>query len=182
MDDLFEYQWARSYMTDGELILWTGKPGRGHLLSVRDIFMIPFSILWCGFAVFWEYSAIKEGAPFFFPIFGGFFVLVGLYITVGRFLVQVLQRRRTEYVITTRSILRRRGGRVDVLPTNRLPEMRVDARRDGSGSIFFGSKSYGRWTWYSSEVDFFGIDKRFSIEAVDDINRVVEIIRSADWQ
>ena len=62
--------------------------------------MVPFSLLWGFFAIIWEIIAIfivfspaREGDDFslvamIFPLlFGLLFVLVGLYIIFGRFLV-----------------------------------------------------------------------------------------------
>ena len=55
--------WIRPYLEAGEQILWLGKPEKLHLLSAQDVFLIPFSLLWFGFAVFWEIAAFRMGAP-----------------------------------------------------------------------------------------------------------------------
>ena len=89
-----DYNFAKPLITPDEHILWKGTPGTGHLFLPSDFFMIPFSILWCGFAFFWEYNVISSGAPFFFALFGLPFICVGLYITVGRFLWKAVLRKR----------------------------------------------------------------------------------------
>ena len=59
--------------------------------------MIPFSLLWCGFAVFWETMAMRMPGPFFGPglffrLWGIPFVFVGLYFVFGRFFADALAR------------------------------------------------------------------------------------------
>ncbi len=78
-----------------ERLVWTGQPAKGIRLRASDAFMIPFSLLWCGFAIFWETTAINNGAPVFFRLWGMPFILVGLYIVFGRFFADAMARERT---------------------------------------------------------------------------------------
>lgn len=65
----------RPHLENGENILWTGKPKSGVVYRQADIFLIPCSILWCGFAIFWVIIASQAGI---FALFGIPFVIIGL--------------------------------------------------------------------------------------------------------
>ena len=72
-------------LNSSERLLWTGAPQQGLRLRPADAFMIPFSLLWGGFAIFWEYGVLRQslsqgsGSPDSFMVLWGIpFVLVGL--------------------------------------------------------------------------------------------------------
>ncbi len=103
--------------------------------------MIPFSILWAGFAFSWEASVVGSGAPSFFALWGIPFVLMGLYITVGRFFVGAWQRGRTQYGVTNDRILIVTGGLSPSIKSLNLrtpSDVTVEAKPDGSGTVTFG--------------------------------------------
>ena len=79
-------QALRSQLHEGEELLWSGAPEPGLHLQPGDGVRIPFSLAWCGFALFWEFSVVTSGAPFLFPVFGAFFVAAGLYLVFGRYI------------------------------------------------------------------------------------------------
>lgn len=134
-----DYSWVRPYLETDETVLWRGKPEKLHLFSSQDVFMIPFSLLWAGFAVFWETTVIVQGAPWFFILFGSFFVLVGLYITVGRFLWRAYVLKRTVYAITDRKVLIKHFGQVELLQKKDFPPQTVKQYGDGTATIYFCS-------------------------------------------
>jgi uncharacterized membrane protein len=81
------------HLLDGERVVWSGQAGQGLILTARNAFLIPFSLLWCGFAVFWTIKAMESRAPSFFTLWGTMFICFGLYGVVGRFVPDALIRR-----------------------------------------------------------------------------------------
>ena len=77
--DLEAQRQLQTKLDGGERLLWAERPKQGLMLRKNDFLLVPFSILWCSFAVFWEFTAATSGAPPYFLLFGGVFVVVGLY-------------------------------------------------------------------------------------------------------
>ena len=177
MNTLDDYSFCKPYLTAGECVLWRGKPQPGHLLTAQDVFMIPFSILWCGFAIFWESSVIISGAPFFFSLWGFPFVCAGLYFVFGRFFWTAYLRKHTAYVITNKKILRLRRNKVDMLDGKNLPMIHVTVHKDGSGTISFELPTRNSWNSFS-----FGNQQTsvFALENVPDIARVQQYISAME--
>ena len=134
----------------GEKVLWAGQPRQGLFLRASDAITIPFSLLWGGFAIFWETMALKtlhhgKNTPLFvqiiFPLWGVPFVLVGLYMIFGRFVVDARRRRRTWYGITDRRALIIRTGprrKVTSFDLRNISEVNFQEHGDGTGTLTFG--------------------------------------------
>lgn len=136
---------------------WTGRPPSGIRLRAADIFLIPFSLMWGGFAIFWETAVISSGAGFF-AIWGIPFVLIGIYLIAGRFFWDAYRRSVTRYGLTADSALIVRGGlrptvRRIFLPT--VSSLSLNLRADGSGTIWLGDSSiahvWSSWASWSGE-------------------------------
>ena len=138
--------------------------------------MIPFGIIWFVFVIFWEVNALSGGAPLFFAFWGIPFILLGLYITVGRFIHIAWLRKRTAYVITNKKIIRKRGKRVDMLGGTNMPQVHITTHADGSGTIRFGSN----YTFYRNSFDTGRQVSTFALENVPDVTRVHQIISTMD--
>src|SRR4051812_43942652 len=93
-----------SMLQSSETLLWEGQPDKQRFL-LRGWWAIPFSLLWCGFAIFWEASAFRTNAPFYFRLWGIPFVLIGLYMVFGRFFAAAREAANTWYVVTNRRVL-----------------------------------------------------------------------------
>jgi len=143
-------------------------------------FLIPFSILWGGFAIFWEIGVILSGAPIFFWLWGIPFVLVGLYMIGGRFLVARREALRTWYVITSQRLVISSGAfrtRTVELDLTNLPPTELSQARNGTGTISFGQTSaYERMSGFA----WWGMGAaRPAFVAIRDADRVLEAISDA---
>ena len=88
-------------LRDGETVRWQGSPDPSLRFGPADLILIPFFTLWGGFALFWNFAVWGSGAPVPFKLFGIPFLVIGGYVTVGRFIVAARRKRRTTYAITT---------------------------------------------------------------------------------
>ena len=94
----------------------------------------------------------------FFALWGIPFVLIGLYMIVGRFFYKVWALKRTSYAVTNRRVLILRetfGRNVQSIYLSTLPAVDTSVRGDGSGTIVFGSMSPIDAFYGSSGLGFF---------------------------
>jgi len=168
--DTSEFDFARPLLVPGESILWKGKPCPGNILTKQDVFLIPFSIFWCGFAFVWFFGALAVGG--FFALFGIPFIAVGIYLVAGRFVVAAHLRKNTAYVITNKKIIRKKGKSVDMIDIATLPPMHTELHKNGCGTIIFGEpvyQNYGRRTGGH-------VVQPFALENIEDAVRIQALI------
>lgn len=169
----------RSELERDETLIWAGRAGRGIRFTSRDAFMIPFSLMWCGFAIFWETTVILVNAPLLFKLWGIPFVVVGLYIVFGRFLVDARRRAKTFYGVSDRRALIVFAGRTRRVTSLQLAnqQLQLEQSARGSGSILFGEQSQQRavGTFFIAQSNASG----FRFEAIDDARAVYRQIVEA---
>lgn len=179
---------AREHLRPDEQLYWAGAGDPSKVFSGRDGLLVPFSVLWCGFAVFWEANALTSGAPVFFALFGGAFVLIGLHLVFGRFFVKRHRKRSTTYALTNRRalIITPRGsrevpvGRTDrtVTWTSGRRHCSVEWNSDGAAGVsaLFGRAAAARM--YANS----GLDGLFGPElfAFWDVRDGEELVRELD--
>ena len=168
-----------------EKIIWTGKPEESKLFSKFDIFLVPFSLLWGGFAIFWELTSITMGAPFFFSLFGLPFVLMGLYFIFGRFIYKRYKKRNIYYAVTNQRVLvvtKLRNKNIQASFIKNIPTINKYKNSLGLGSIRFGNSHFFTSMYGNMGMDFFGFDDKevinfYDIEDVDRVYKIVDDIR-----
>lgn len=179
------------FLDNGEEILWVGAPPRGVVLRAWDIFLVPFSILWGGFALFWTLivivSAISQSegggidvrfTPFL--IIGLVFSLFGLFLIFGRFIVDMTRRASTEYAVTTKRAIILSGffGRsFDSMPLT--ASLRISVSGERRGSIKFGA-GYGFFDFMNFSTAFgfwIGPSHPFVFEQIENVREVYGIVR-----
>lgn len=167
----------RPHLISGEKLTWTGRPKAGIIFRASDAFLIPFSLLWCGFAIFWESTVVFTNAPLLFKIWGIPFVAAGLYITVGRFFIDAKKRAGTVYGITEDRIIIKSGIiRKDFVSFNvkAISDISFSQKTDGSGTITLGSQTYNytrMQSWENSKRK-----QPPKLEFIDDVKAVYEKI------
>jgi hypothetical protein len=172
----------------GERLLWSGAPRQGVVFRGSDVFLIPFSILWGGFAIFWTVFAVGMVAAggqligALIPLLWGTpFVLVGLYLILGRFWVDSRCRARTFYGVTTKRVIIVSGflsRTITSLDLRTLGDTSLVERSNRSGTITFGpihplAKMYAGMQWPG--MGSFG----HSFEMIADARAVYKVICDA---
>jgi Bacterial PH domain len=130
-----------------ERVIWSGRPRHGPVLRWMDAFAIPFGLLWTGIPLVGAWAAVTgpKGNPI--AIIAPLpFVLIGLYLIVGRFFIDAAQRRRTFYALTDERILIVSGilsRNIRSVALRTLDQVDLSARASGQGTISFGRSMYG---------------------------------------
>ena len=161
-----------------ESLRWTGAPQRGLLLRPSDWYTIPFSLLWAGFAIFWETAVVSSGAPFFFWIWGVPFVCIGLYGVAGRFFWEANVRSRTQYAVTDRAayiVVSGFRGAVRRYAGAALDDVRIERKRDGSGTLRFGPDVPALGLWVGSTR----LLPQNAFDAIRDVDAAYDAARAA---
>jgi hypothetical protein len=173
----------QSELSSSEKLIWSGQPLTGIRFRKQDAGLIPFSLLWGGFAIFWEWSVFhSSNAPVFFRLWGIPFVLVGLYLIFGRFFVDAKQRAKTFYGLTNERIIIISGifsRNIKSLSLKTLSEINLDEKSDGSGTIAFGPTYLPTARWASGGWPGANRCAPPSFELIERVKEVYELIRRA---
>lgn len=174
-----------------EKIEWTGRPNPSVIFQREDWFVIPFSLMWGGFAIFWLLGASgiwdmwtshpNRSLQYFGLVWGTPFVLAGQYFIWGRFVYRRWMKKRTYYALTTRRalILRSgvRGRSSSSAYFENIPIIDKRVRPDGNGSVRFGAPITGEWQWGKTPSP-----RPFTFDDVDEADSVYRTVISLQDQ
>jgi hypothetical protein len=176
-----EQQIIQSKLSGGEQLLWFGRPRQGFFFRKSDAWIVPFSLLWFGFAIFWNYGVwTNTNADTFFRLFGLPFLFVGFYYVFGRFIVDIFQRRKTFYGLTNERIIIVSGlfnQTTKYIDLKGLSEITFEEKSDGLGTITFGRDEVEDSGWFNSNQNNIVYAPNF--EQIPNAKNVYEIIRNA---
>ena len=136
-------------LMSGESVYWAGMPNPGVVFHSDDWQMVPFSLLWGGFTIFWEAGALgywgngaRGGGPsLFMTLWGIPFVAAGQYLIWGRFVVDAWLKRRTYYAATNRRALILQDGwkrKTSSIFLEEIPTISFEGTM--TGTLWFGPK------------------------------------------
>ena len=171
-----DYSFQR-FLLPGEKLVWTGVPKQGLVFRTADWFLIPFSLFWTAFAVFWNWTVWSTNGPLFFKLFGLPFLIAGAYFVVGRFVLDARSRAQTSYAVTDKRVLisEKNGNNLRSLDIGSLPSLELSERRNGSGTIRFGAVAnplmWGQNMWHPS------LDPTPSFLGIDGVRKVYSLIQ-----
>lgn len=167
------------HLEPGGKLLWAGIPKQGILKKNSDKFMIPFSLFWGGFALFWEFLAFKMDAPYFFKLWGIPFVLIGLYLIFGRFIYDAILRKNTLYGITKNRIIIKSGIfkiSYKTIDIKTLSNFSIVEESDGAGTIILGSVIDINKLVSVTGLSSHGSYITPSLELISDVKKVYQLI------
>jgi hypothetical protein len=185
----------QSELLPGETIYWSGQPSRHIVFHAEDFLLIPFSILWFSFVIFWEGSVLgifgshgdtdlHPPISFFMLLWGIPFLCVGFYFFIGRFFYADYMKKRTVFAVTNQRVIAAILPKKKVVSTGflaTLPMLQKKVGRNGFGTLRFAPANYANRRSYpigtqsmlqSGEIPVF-----FDIEDVDRVYRLVADLR-----
>lgn len=129
----------------GERVIWQGQPAQGFRFAPQDIFAVPFAAFWLlviliifGLIISGEATSVDPVVYIILPVF----ISVGLYMLAGRFIVDMIARRRTRYYLTNQRALIESGLFRPALSSVSLAavsEIKFRGGRQGRGTLQYGA-------------------------------------------
>ncbi len=173
-----------------EKILWHGYPDIKLMMRPFDVINFPFGIAFFSVPFFFYVDIFTSPGDFWASLFAFIFNIpifsIGLYLSFGRFFIDSYKRNKTIYAVTTNRIIflsKITKLKLFSLSIATLGVVGISEKKDGSGTILFGAKTYlssyfnrhkmAVWTSLNSGPFV------PSFEFIDDVRKVYNIIDEA---
>lgn len=133
-----------------EKILWEGKPKQGIIFRYTDIALIPFSIFWTLAALIFELISLQSNVPIYLSLIGIPFLLIGLFLLIGRYVLDIKRRKNISYCITNRRIIikaEKLKSTAHSYQMTAIPRITIKNKSRKFGTIILGNEqglSFGR--------------------------------------
>ena len=151
---------AKRHLKPGEALVWAGFPRQGLVLRPNDPLMMVAVLAFCAIGAFIEYALIAGGGSVVSTLWrDSSFLLLGLYVLVGRHLLDTIIRSRVAYALTDHRVLFFSGflsRSVRAFDVRTLSRVSLEDGKAGVGSVILGSES--RWfslrgvTWPGAQL------------------------------
>lgn len=120
----------------GEKMLWLGAPKSGFYADLTYIPSTLFAFIWIGMLYAQGFRLTNLGRdPEPFTLFQLLFVGVGVWMLVGRYFLELRQRKQTTYLLTEKRLLVTRGSFIIEHKMSALKSLKAFRHMDGTWSI-----------------------------------------------
>lgn len=132
-------QLFKDQLSGKEQILWASRSTQGIQFRNSDKYMIPFSLLWCTTVGILAWFTLSMGgigttmAWFIAP-----FMLVGLYLLLGRFFMDAFIRKHIFYALSSKKLLVRTGKwnrSTNTFPLKSIHKIALEKGKKGNGTL-----------------------------------------------
>lgn len=183
-DTVAERRKARRQTTElapDEVVLWRGRPKRGLAFTAHDVVLVPISLFWCftAFGILSTPSARRSTRDNYSLMSSVLFPAIGLYIFIGRFLIDALYRSRLRYILTNQRVIivnSLPGGAIKTIDRSAL-RLSLDEHQNGRGTIqlVFG----GSWYDFARSPLHACAFRPPHLFRIKDARKVYELLRAA---
>ena len=181
-------------LLEGEEILWTGRPERSAVVAGADAAAIPITVwlgssaIYAGVSLLHRLSAANSLGQLVTSLVGGIpFILMGLYLILGRFIYKAWRKTRTYYAVTNKRVLaltKIRGRHLLEEYIEEIPALHKSVRSDGIGSVYFARSPFmASWCGNAGMNCSTGFDRKdlmafHDIRGAEEVYGLVEALRN----
>lgn len=187
MDDRDIEQAVAHELLPNEKVLWAGGPNPAKHFTIRDGFLIPFTMAGAVFGVWFVLLFMIRMHPFV-VLFAVIYIPMVVYMTFGRFFAKAYIKKHTAYVMTDKRVIKltfKRSGQKKKCMSADLMSIQnasVSLGRDKCGTLYFGAVPFYSKLFLNTGMEYmhgYHMYDRLVFFDVDDADQVFDTYRSA---